>query len=641
MTMKHIITVSNIMTLVLFVLCITPVSGAVAIQMGPILQDTLGSEITGFATDAACNLIAATTSDELLVYGVPQGLTWYASISGIVQDSVSVSVDGTSIGLLRVDGGTTYLVRTSALSWTPTYTAVPDADHYELDPTTESLAGWNGTAAHFLNWTGSLIRDTTVEEILSNTTYWPNSTGTQIASARYRGGNFWVSPDARPYPDPDQYSRQIGIYNPADNVTTCHTAVPTVVRQGGDRRIIMDQTGSYAWVWMAEPWGINYYPILYGLNSYQYAPELISLAPTLPWDLSWSGTWSIYGSGPTVSFLSSTTAAGSFSTGGTISSVSMAPSGLYAYSASQDGLIYVYSRLESDSWYLAGTVAVPAVPDEIVTSLPGTRIAYAVGSSFRVLEGQEEIVPLQATILIAINGIPAPGAVVSVYQGGVEIGRPIADSTGRIAVTMVPGQTYTFLYEDQTYDIVARSGVVEYTWSLWVAPRSGSYYYQARVIGDDVRVGFADWRNVVTRIEVSLYDRDGILIDSDAVNASAISAAFWGAASGTDIVEIRTYTGDEGTTPDLRNRQVIVRPGALGVAGLPISSEMMQFLVIVALIGIGGAFSYVAGPVGALATAIAAIGFWALGWLNIPIAILAAAVVVAALGVFVRGAKDL
>lgn len=242
------------------------------------------------------------------------------------------------------------------------------------------------------------------------------------------------------------------------------------------------------------------------------------------------------------------------------------------------------------------------------------------------------------TVQIQKNGIPQSGIVINVTGDGTRT----TDGTGRIALYKAVNSTVNMTWGTHSHDFTVRAYVYDYVWSVWEAPRHGSYIWEATLSNTSAYCYFADGRGTVTKVTLSLYTVNGEHVQSLSVNGATANRAFYDLVP-TDsyILELQTWTGPGRDIPDLRHRQVLARAGGWGVAELPVSAEMMQFLIVCFVIALIGATSYLAGPHGALIGAVAAVGFWSLGWLIISPGVLAAAVVVAALGVYVRGGKDL
>lgn len=627
-----------IITLLLLLIPATA-AGSVAVTLQPHITDTLGAPITGWSLDISGDLLAVTTASELYIYRYPAGLQWAQAIPGILPDTVAITDAGDRVTLIQDDEGTLKILSSPISSWSSTTSTLPYTDNYEIDRVTATITTWNSTAGQTAYFNGTTIRSFELTDVFPADNW---TAPGNISSARYRGGIFWASPG-----DGD-----ISIYNPAENnVTQRSGGLDTTHTGTGNKPMILDQSGSIAWIWGGDsrPFSLQYYPLRIASDgTATYIVTLSTNPPTLPWSVSWAGSYTAFAEGTTISIWGSTTLAGTFNAGSPVSEIIISPNGLYAYAISNDGLLYIFSRVESDAWYLAGTLAYDGSPANLQTSIQGNRIGWIAGSSIRTYRAEEQQTPILASILICENGIPQPGAVISIQTGGsgetgwTEIARPTADSTGRITISMIPGTTYRLVWDTHSYQLTARSSQTDYTWSVWAPPPAGSYYYQARFIGNStIAVAFADGRDRVTRVEVHLLDMAGTEIDSDSNDGSTIEAGFYDLDPGTYQVELKTYTGDEGDQPDIRHRQILSQTGAYGIADLPVSAEMMQFLMMMLLLTIAGAFSYLAGPHGALAAAIAGFGFWALGWINISPLILGAATVVAGIAVLVRGAKDL
>lgn len=242
------------------------------------------------------------------------------------------------------------------------------------------------------------------------------------------------------------------------------------------------------------------------------------------------------------------------------------------------------------------------------------------------------------TVQIQKNGIPQPGTVITVSGTGTKT----TDGTGRISLYKAVNSTVNMTWGDYSHDFMVRAYIYDYVWSVWEAPRHGSYIWEASLSNTSAYCYFADGRGIVTKVTLSLYTVNGEHIQSLSVNGATANRTFYDLVP-TDsyILELQTWTGPGRDIPDLRHRQMLARAGGWGVAELPVSAEMMQFLMTCIIITLIGATSYIAGPHGALIGAVAAVGFWSLGWFDISPGVLAAAVVVAALGVYVRGSKDL
>jgi len=626
-----------IITLLLLLIPATA-AGSVAVTLQPHIHDTLGAPITGWSLDISGDLLAVTTASELYIYRYPGGLQWAQAIPGILPDTVAITDAGDTVTLIQDDAGTLKILSSPISSWSSISSTLPYTDHYEIDRTTATIATWNSTAGETAYFNGTTIRSFELTDVFPADNW---TAPGNISSARYRGGIFWASPG-----DGD-----ISIYRPSDNTVTERSGGLSPTHTGtGNKPMILDQSGSIAWIWGGDsrPFALQYYPLRIASDgTATYITTLVTKPPTLPWSVSWSGTYTAFGDGATVNIWDSSSLQGTFSTGGTISDIIISPNGLYAYATSQDGSLYIFSRVESDSWYLAGTLPHTGSPSDLQVSLAGTKIGWTDGSSIYTYRSEVSQTPVQATILITKNGIPQPGAVISINTGGTgdtgwtEINRPTADSTGRIPITITPGTTYRLEYGSETMTLTAQAGKTDYTWNIWSAPGAASYFFGSAYIDDTIYVGFADWDQDIALIDISIKDMNGVEINSSSIEDWAASSTYPDIDPGTYRIDIATYSDTGGDEPKFRTSQILTKSGASGIAELPISSELMQFLMLMLLLTIAGAFSYLAGPHGALATAVAGLGFWALGWININPLILGAAVVVAGIGVLVRGARDL
>ena len=626
-----------IITLLLLLIPATA-AGSVAVTLQPHIHDTLGAPITGWSLDISGDLLAVTTASELYIYRYPGGLQWAQAIPGILPDTVAITDAGDTVTLIQDDAGTLKILSSPISSWSSISSTLPYTDHYEIDRTTATIATWNSTAGETAYFNGTTIRSFELTDVFPADNW---TAPGNISSARYRGGIFWASPG-----DGD-----ISIYRPSDNTVTERSGGLSPTHTGtGNKPMILDQSGSIAWIWGGDsrPFALQYYPLRIASDgTATYITTLVTKPPTLPWSVSWSGTYTAFGDGATVNIWDSSSLQGTFSTGGTISDIIISPNGLYAYATSQDGSLYIFSRVESDSWYLAGTLPHTGSPSDLQVSLAGTKIGWTDGSSIYTYRSEVSQTPVQATILITKNGIPQPGAVISINTGGTgdtgwtEINRPTADSTGRIPITITPGTTYRLEYGSETMTLTAQAGKTDYTWNIWSAPGAASYFFGSAYIDDTIYVGFADWDQDIALIDISIKDMNGVEINSSSIEDWAASSTYPDIDPGTYRIDIATYSDTGGDEPKFRTSQILTKSGASGIAELPISSELMQFLMIMLLLTIAGAFSFLAGPHGALATAVAGLGFWALGWINISPLILGAAVVVAGIGVLVRGARDL
>lgn len=634
--MNHITRIIIIIALALLIA--TPAAASVAVELQPHIQDTIGSAITGWCMDTSGDLLAITTATELYVYRYPGGLQWTQAISGIYPDTIAIMDSGDRLSLVRDNTGTAELITSPVDAYDATITPLSISAEYEIDRTTATIATWNSTAGITMSINGTNTTSFSLTDVFPAGNW---TAPGNISSARYRGGIFWASPG----------NGTISIYTPADDTAIQQSFGLSPTHTGsGEKHMVLDQSGHINWIWASsdDRPSLYWYPQRYHSDgSGFYETTLVSKPPTLPWTVSWSGTYTAFGDGATVNIWDSSSLQGTFSTGGTISDIIISPNGLYAYASSQDGYLYIFSRVESDNWYLAGTIPHTGSTSDLQVSLTGTKIGWIDGSSIYTYRSAVSQTPVQATILITKNGIPQPGAVISINTGGTgdtgwtEINRPTADSTGRIPITMIPGTTYLLEYGSETTTLTAQAGKTDYTWNLWVAPDAGSYYFGSSYINETIYVGFADWDQDIALIDISIRDMDGSEINSSSVEDWAASSTYPDIEPGTYRIDIATYTDTEGTEPKFRTSQIITKSGAMGIAELPISADMMQFLMLMLLVTIAGATSYLAGPHGALATGIAGFAFWALGWINISPLILGAAVVVAGIGVLVRGARDL
>lgn len=632
--------ITGIIIIIALALITAPAAASVAVELQPHIQDTIGSDITGWSLDTSGDIVAITTSTELYVYRYPGGLQWVQAISGIYPDTIAIMDAGDRLSLVRDNTGTAELLTSPVDAYNPTTTTLIIPENYEIDRTTATIAAWNTTAGITMSINGTNTTSFSLTDVFPAGNW---TAPGNISSARYRGGIFWASPG----------NGTISIYTPADNTAIQQSSglTPTHTRSGS-KHMVLDQSGNINWIWASSdgrpPSGYWYPQRYHSDGSVFYEPtSLTSKPPTLPWSVSWSGTYTAFGEGATINIWDTSSLQGTFSTGGTISDITISPNGLYTYASSQDGYLYVFSRVESDNWYLAGTLPHTGSPSDLQVSLTGTKIGWIDGNSIYTYRSAVSQTPVQATILITENGIPQPGAVISIQTGGTgetgwsEIARPTADSTGRIPITITPGTTYRLEYGSETMTLTAQAGKTDYTWNIWSAPGAASYFFGSAYIDDTIYVGFADWDQDIALIDISIKDMNGVEINSSSIEDWAASSTYPDIDPGTYRIDIATYSDTGGDEPKFRTSQILTKSGASGIAELPISSELMQFLMIMLLLTIAGAFSFLAGPHGALATAVAGLGFWALGWINISPLILGAAVVVAGIGVLVRGARDL
>jgi hypothetical protein len=339
---------------------------------------------------------------------------------------------------------------------------------------------------------------------------------------------------------------------------------------------------------------------------------------------------------------------GTYTAGGPVRAVAIAQkNGLYAAAGSDDGKYYILSKDESSSWYLLhGSDSEDSVT-AIAMSWRGeiAIIGRADGSviAFRVTE--EEITG-SIRVTVFKDNIPYRDATIYAERsdGNGEFGPPlpyITDSYGAVTIPTNWGNRLRITADDETREIIATPTQLEYVIRIKgpVPLRTGAQY--SSTYDDLTQRIYLDYDDTRDKTHHVTYKIIRAADNTEVFNQSYTDAdlplhVYYQIPAGWTNTSYRVHLTASGSPSFTNTWSQWV--GTAGIAELP--GELDNFarmgIALFLILFLAGLFSYYTGPQGAVVVSLftGALVLW--GWLPLPPAVVALAIIWAFLGLLGR-----
>lgn len=343
---------------------------------------------------------------------------------------------------------------------------------------------------------------------------------------------------------------------------------------------------------------------------------------------------------------------GTYTTGGSITTVDISQkNGLWAAAGSTDGQVYIFSKESASSWYFYWS------SDALE---PVTAIAMSWRGEYVVAGRSDGTLALyytggQATGSYQFHvfkvGVPWKGSV-EVWSGGTDqsawtlYARGSTDDYGAFSVPLTPGVYYKIVLigEDAERIILASAARTEYTITIepsYPVQIDVNYYSTWSNETSKIWLYYNDTTNKTTNVNFKVYrSRDNELIYNETLvpENGVITAGVNITQKNTSYRVKMTATKDSQTFSNTWHQSV-----GMGVAPLPefLDENTIKGIWWFVILFLGGLFSYLGGPEGAVVTSVFAGGLVLMGWLPIPVPTVVMVIVWAFLGLFGRKSGEI
>ena len=355
---------------------------------------------------------------------------------------------------------------------------------------------------------------------------------------------------------------------------------------------------------------------------YSYASS--SGLPTAPVKVSDAGAFAIEGRGSGIVDIIRLdgTRVGTYTTGGTVSSVAISKNGLWAAAASDDGTVYIFSKASSSSWTLLFQSDTTSQVKSVDLYAGSTKVYGGRGDGSVTAYSVGESATGSTTFWVSKGGIPYTGQSMTVRDCGTSgascssLYSGSTDSYGSYSAALTFGHYYEISVNagEKNVTVLSNSNLLTYYIAISMGlPATVDYsaFYDGTSPTHDIWLWFqnastgdsATWTitRLVDNVQVVSYTCSSATLPTymnysvpdDWLNSSYLIRATVSsgghAASGTWVITaVNTSTGEGGAGNFL--------PPAMN------SYIKLAVAFILALL-IGGVFSYISGPLGAFITA--------------------------------------
>lgn len=369
-------------------------------------------------------------------------------------------------------------------------------------------------------------------------------------------------------------------------------------------------------------------------------------------DVSLDGGISIEGRSATVDiFRYDGVRTGTYDAGGAIVDVAVARNnGLYALAASGDGKAYLFSKDESSMWYLLWSSASGSPIGAVALAGYGGQFAFARGALLEVYpstppavaEGKitlymvDDTIPYRSKeIVVQIKNTDGSWGPVQVYE---------TDDRGAAVVEVFWGRMLNILVDERdfAFTLIPTPAQAEYVVRiLRDAPLRTGALYHSWYDDENKRIyfQFQDLRGKSHFVHFWVYNESGILVYETSYSVldgdTSLKTGFYQIPAGaTGSYRIRLQvTG----SPSYTNSWHQWVSGSDSVARLPGELDGYSvYIFMLFLLFVGGIFSYLTGPYGAVVIALVAGVFVFWGWLPVSPAVAMLCIVWAFLGLLGR-----